>query len=311
MEETKQTTPTAPKKVRRVGRFAFALLLIAAGVLLLIQQFVPHFDLLSIAKFAPVLLIVLGIEMLVYSARSDVQLKFDWLSLVGCAFILCVVGGASVIPLFWGYVSPAREYAQSHYQSMLQNQFYTALTADPELKAKVRNLQVYVDFNHTSSGDYTLEEVDDVYVYVELPENGYPDAVSFASDCRRIAQLCQQAGIPADRYDFNSEDNTSNGSSFSLNFLASFADGLSDEQLAQRVSSYYSYDDTSYTSKANRDNAAKADLREQVLQEYEDAHEGEYPGDEYLNQEVENRFNALFPAAPEAPAAPATPESAA
>ena len=31
MEETKQTTPTAPKKVRRVGRFAFALLLIAAG----------------------------------------------------------------------------------------------------------------------------------------------------------------------------------------------------------------------------------------------------------------------------------------
>lgn len=311
MEETNQTPSTAPKKVRRVGRVAFSLLLIAAGVLLLIQQFVPRFDLLSIAKFAPVLLIVLGIEMLVYTARPDVQVKFDWLSLVGCAFILCVVGGASVIPLFWGYVSPAREYAQSHYQSELQNQFYAALNSDPALKAKVRNLQIYVDFNHTTSGEYTLVDSDDVYAYVQLPENGYPDAVSFASDCRRIAQLSQQAGLPVDRFDFTSDDNTSNGNSFSLDFLASFADGLSDEQLAQRVSSYYSYDDTSYTSKADRDNAAKADLREQILEEFASEHNGEYPGDEYLTQEVENRFNALFPAAPEVPAAPATPESAA
>ena len=35
---TATQTPEAPKKVRRVGRVAFALLLILAGVLLLLQQ---------------------------------------------------------------------------------------------------------------------------------------------------------------------------------------------------------------------------------------------------------------------------------
>ena len=60
---------TTPKKVRRVGSIAFALVLIAAGVLLIVYQFVPQFDLLKILKFSPVILIALGIEMLVYSAR--------------------------------------------------------------------------------------------------------------------------------------------------------------------------------------------------------------------------------------------------
>lgn len=58
---------TTPKKVRRVGSIAFALVLIAAGVLLIVYQFVPQFDLLKILKFSPVILIALGIEMLVYS----------------------------------------------------------------------------------------------------------------------------------------------------------------------------------------------------------------------------------------------------
>lgn len=44
---------TTPKKVRRVGSIAFALVLIAAGVLLIVYQFVPQFDLLKILKFSP------------------------------------------------------------------------------------------------------------------------------------------------------------------------------------------------------------------------------------------------------------------
>ena len=47
---------TTPKKVRRVGSIAFALVLIAAGVLLIVYQFVPQFDLLKILKFSPVIL---------------------------------------------------------------------------------------------------------------------------------------------------------------------------------------------------------------------------------------------------------------
>lgn len=90
---------TTPKKVRRVGSIAFALVLIAAGVLLIVYQLVPQFDLLKILKFSPVILIALGIEMLVYSARPDVKVKFDWLAMLGTAFTLCIVGTAALLPL--------------------------------------------------------------------------------------------------------------------------------------------------------------------------------------------------------------------
>lgn len=309
MDENVTSSAPAPKKVRRVGRVAFALLLIAAGILLLVQQFVPHFDLLSIVRFAPVLLIVLGAEILLYSARPDVQVKFDWLSLVGCGFILVIVGCSSLVPVVWNLYGPQRDYAQNRYQKALQDQFYQALNADPALKAKIRNLQIYVDFNHTESGEYTLQDSDSISVYVELPENGYPDTVSFAADCRRIADLSEKNGINADDYNFNSySDDDANGSSYSLTFLSSFADGLTDEQLAQRVYAYYYYDGAHYDSEADRDNAAKADLREQILQEFIDTHDGEYPGEDTLNAEVEKRFHEIFPAAP-TPAA--TPETAA
>ena len=227
-------TPAAPKKVRRVGRVAFALLLIAAGVLLLIQQFVPRFDLLSIVRFAPALLIVLGVEILIYSARSDVKVKFDWLSVLGCGFILVIVGCSSLVPILWNYVNPARDYARNNYMSQLQNQAYQTLNADTNLKARINNLYVDVWFNHTDSGEYTLQDVDDVNLNVELASNTYTDAQSFAADCYRITQLIQQSGIPVDQFQFDSSNMANaTGSRYSLNFLSSFFDGLTEEQLTK------------------------------------------------------------------------------
>lgn len=84
---------------------AFAVLLIAGGVLLLAQQFMPKANLLAVLKFAPVILIVLGIEVLVYSTKPNVKLKFDWLGILGCAFVLVVVGTASLMPLAWCWLA--------------------------------------------------------------------------------------------------------------------------------------------------------------------------------------------------------------
>lgn len=305
------STPESPKKVRRVGTLAFALLLIAAGVLLLLQQFMPGFDLYAIAKFAPVLLIVLGAEMLVYTARPGVKVKFDWLSVLGCGFILVIVGGASMVPLAWRYVNPARDYARNNYATQLQDQTYQALNADPELKARIENLYVGVYFNHLEDGNYTLQDEDTVNINVELKQNGYATVADFTADCYRITQLIVQNGLPIDDYCFNSySDPSGNGNRYNLEFLSSFFEGLSEEQLAQRVNAYYEYDGSSYSSLAERNNAVKAVLREEVIGEFADEHNGEYPGDEYVAQEVEKRFNALFPTpAPEAPAS--TPETAA
>ena len=67
MEEIKTAAPAQepPKKVRRVGTVAFALLLIASGFLLIAHQFLPNFDLLYVFRFAPALLILLGIILAV------------------------------------------------------------------------------------------------------------------------------------------------------------------------------------------------------------------------------------------------------
>ena len=130
---------TTPKKVRRVGSIALALVLIAAGVLLIVYQFVPQFDLLKILKFSPLILIALGIEMLVYSARPDVKVKFDWLAMLGTAFTLCIVGTAALLPLAISEWSPARNYAQNRIESQKADAMYSALTADPALKAKLNS----------------------------------------------------------------------------------------------------------------------------------------------------------------------------
>jgi hypothetical protein len=121
---------TTPKKVRRVGSIAFALVLIAAGVLLIVYQLVPQFDLLKILKFSPVILIALGIEMLVYSARPDVKAKFDWLAMLGTAFTLCIVGTAALLPLAISEWNPAREYARNRIESQKADAMYSAMTAD-------------------------------------------------------------------------------------------------------------------------------------------------------------------------------------
>lgn len=316
-------TPAAPKKVRRVGRVAFALLLIAAGILLLVQQFAPQFDLIRVVRFAPVLLIVLGVEMLVWSAKPDVKVKFDWLSVIGCAFILCVVGGASVLPYLWSVAGPERGYAQGRYTSQIQDQAYRALNADTDLKAKVTNLYVNIYFQHLQSDGYTLQDGDEVYLHVVLPQNGYTTAQAFAEDAWNITRLLEQADVPVTEYIFDSypaDDGTGNG--YTLDFLPSFAEGLTAEQLAQRVQSQYQFDGNIYDSQADRDNAVKAELRERIIEQFGNDNDGAYPGEEYINEQVEQQFSRMFPApaavesataesaapqAPESPQAPAAP----
>lgn len=315
MDENKTTpaapeTPAAPKKVRRVGRVAFALLLILAGVLLLVQQFVPQFDLIGLVRFAPAILIVLGVELLVYSARPDIKVKFDWLSVIGCAFILVIVGGASVLPYLWSVAGPERSYAQAYYNGQIQQQAYQALNGDTDLKAKINSLYASTYFHTRTDSDYTLQDGDEVYLYVELLPNGYTDAVTFAKDCLAITQYLEQADVPVTEYQFDSTTGVSDtGTHYSLHYLDSFAEGLTAEQLAQRVQAQYQFEGNVYSTQADRDNAARAELRERVIARYKNDHgDDAWPGDEYINEQVEKEFNALFPTL--TADVPATAESA-
>lgn len=290
---------TAPKKVRRVGSIAFALVLIAAGVLLIVYQFVPQFDLLKILKFSPVILIALGIEMLVYCARPDVKVKFDWLAMLGTAFTLCIVGTAALLPLAISEWNPAREYARNRIESQKADAMYSALTADPALKAKLNSLNVEARFFHEADGDYTLQSGDDCILYAAL-QGPYADAETFAADCMAVMQRAADDGLGFTCYHFNADEDTDDGISYYLDCVASYPAGLTAAQVAQRVQVSYHYDGSSYSSQADRNEAIRQDLRDEIGEEYADAHDGEYPTQEYLDEEVARRLAGQI----------ATPESA-
>lgn len=264
---------TTPKKVRRVGSIAFALVLIAAGVLLIVYQLVPQFDLLKILKFSPVILIALGIEMLVYSARPDVKVRFDWLAMLGTAFTLCIVGTAALLPLAISEWGPARSYAQSRIESQKTEAMYNALSTEPELKARTNSLSVNVWFNHETHGNYTLQDGDDCILHTELV-NDYVDA--------------ENLGFT--RYSFSTDEDIDDGISYYLDCVASYPAGLTAAQVAQRVQTSYHYDNNSFSSEADRDDYIRRQLQNEISDEYADRHDGDYPDEKYLNEETERRF---------------------
>lgn len=293
---------TTPKKTRRVGTLAFALVLILAGVLLMLYQIVPAFNLLQIVKFSPAILTVLGIEMLVYSAKPDVLVKFDWLAMLGTAFTLCVVGAAALLPLAVSEWGPARSSAISRIETEKVDALYSALTADPELKAKTGYCGVNVWFNHGAGGSYTLQSGDDCVLNATLT-GPYADAESFAADCIGIMQLAADKDLGFTSYHFSSGEDTDDGISYYLDCVASYPAGLTAAQVAQRVTESYHYDGSSFSSEADRDEYIKTRLRDDIAEEYANAHDDVYPDDDYVDAEVERRFNEQFGIA--------TPESAA
>ena len=280
---------TTPKKTRRVGTLAFALVLILAGVLLMVYQLVPRFNLLQIVKFSPIILVVLGIEMLVYSAKPDVLVKFDWLAMLGTAFTLCVVGAAALLPLAVSEWGPARSSAISRIETEKVDALYSALTADPELKAKTGYCGVNVWFNHGAGGSYTLQSGDDCVLNATLT-GPYADAESFAADCVGIMQLAADKDLGFTSYHFSSGEDTDDGISYYLDCVASYPAGLTAAQVAQRVQASYHYDNNSFSSEADRDDYIRRQLQNEISDEYADRHDGAYPDEKYLNEETERRL---------------------
>lgn len=303
MDEIKTNPPVQnspaepPKKVRRVGTIAFAMLLIAGGVLLLAQQFMPKANLLAVLKFSPVILIVLGIEVLVYSTKPNVKLKFDWLGILGCAFILVVVGTAALMPMAWKWLGIDNRTAENRLEQQVVDSMYQQLSADPELKSQISSMYATAYFNHIDpeNEDYTLQPGDTLILHLNFRQDAAGNEQEFAANCAAIGQAAKAAGWNFTTMNFGTEENVGGAyDTYRAEFSQSFADGLTTEQLARRVQKDYYYNYDYYDSKEARDNAIKADLREQISNRYADEHDDVYPSDDYLNEETERQFNALY-----------------
>lgn len=77
---------------RRVGTFTFGVTLVAAGLAMTAALLFPVLDLRLFLRFSPLVLILLGTEVLL-SARKEVRMKYDWLGMLLCFFLVLLALG--------------------------------------------------------------------------------------------------------------------------------------------------------------------------------------------------------------------------
>ena len=106
-ETTNREVP--PRRTRRVGTFTMGMCLIVCGVVLLLSVFFPELDLSLVGKLSPVILILLGIEVLAayFTAGDNAKLQYDFASGVYCFILIC----GTMCLMAMGY---ALEYAGLH-----------------------------------------------------------------------------------------------------------------------------------------------------------------------------------------------------
>ena len=83
--------------------------------------------------------------------------------------------------------------------------------------------------------------------------------------------------------------------SYYLDCVAAYPEGLTAAQVARRVTASYHYDGSSFATEAEREDYKNELLRSKIADEYADAHDGEYPTEEYLNEQMAEQYGMATP----------------
>lgn len=94
-----ETHDTRTPPPRRVGTFTFGVVLILSGCAMLAAMFFPRLDLTWMVKLAPAALISLGVETLL-AARGGGKVRYDWVGMLLCCFVVCTALALCVIAWF-------------------------------------------------------------------------------------------------------------------------------------------------------------------------------------------------------------------
>lgn len=271
---------TPPQKVRRVGTVAFGLVLVAVGTLLLARVLVPGLDITGILKFTPVVLVVLGIEVLIYAVQPNVKLKYDFLSMIVCFCILVGIGSASILTQLWEEYGYPAQVENGALQQQTDQTIYNALQASSQLADAIRDQHVNV-----YTADYGVGS--NIQLTFTLKKT-FADAQEFAALCRQVMDTCESTGVEIDSYYFKSwfDETTSDadkaGPVYYLDANSRWSHNASADKLAEYVGTYYWYDGTRFSS--------LEELEWYMAQEQYSAY-GEY--DEYDQENMATREQAL------------------
>lgn len=304
--KTKAGPAARPQRVRRVGTLTMGLALIFAGCGLAAFLFWPQFDLALFLRFSPLLLILLGCEVIFFSLFSGpgVKLKYDFLSVFLCFVLIAGSFCLSTASLFFAYYTPQQAALRAQLKEELQARAY-ALLGEEETVADCRCYLDLPEYLAEGQAAPTLEDPGPgahMGLQVTL-RGGYDDPQAFADDCARVRDLLARGGLALDGlYFIWSEETPTAYREFCLDLDGPFELDGTPAQLAQQViaSGYENGDEDS----------APGSYEEG----YNDGYAAGY-GDRYGSEEPLQEAPAPglpgssdLPAAPEPPAAPNAPE---
>ena len=122
--------PAPPRRppVRRVGTVTLGLSLIVTGLAITAYFFVPGFDIIFVAKLAPLVLVFLGAEVLWACARrkGEERLRLDFLAAFVSFVLICASLCAATLPAVWRWYGPDRSSTEERLSDELEEQLLAA-----------------------------------------------------------------------------------------------------------------------------------------------------------------------------------------
>ncbi len=173
------------RPTRRIGTLTMGVTLILVGIILLVFFFKP-FDLFSLMRFSPVLLILLGIEIIwQYSRHHGEELRYDFWGTLFCLLVICVACFCSVFyPLYMEF-GPASWKVEQQVSGEIRNELYQQIPASMNVEAMDVECEINsVTPDKQSMSTQELTTADEVTLYINLGMQA--DKTSFAQQTRAL-----------------------------------------------------------------------------------------------------------------------------
>lgn len=178
--------PNAPVR-RRTGTLTLGLALILVGGCILGYCFVPGFDLFAAAKLSPLLLVLMGLEILIGSFLKGDEYRVNFGSVLLCLILVGCSLCAAALPMFWDYYGPEEEQREAQITSELSSTCYDQLK-NSGVTYLDSHLNRYTQAEHLNE----LTAADHLCVNVDL-RGEYADAAAFARACQPVLSVLTQA----------------------------------------------------------------------------------------------------------------------
>lgn len=204
VKNSRNPRPVTKRKYFYIGTFSAAASLIFMGIVMCISLFSPV-GIMNALKFAPVMLVFLGIEILLaVIANRSARLKYNVKSLVLTVLLVGVTCVMSIISATNSATGGERYYAAQRIENMLSREISEAVPPDI-----IRNVAIELQLH--GSDPYAYENISDLEAgdVINL-EITYIDAqvtmYEFATNCRKVMDGLKNMPYNFGNLDFVADD---------------------------------------------------------------------------------------------------------